>query len=254
MKIARVLLLTCLLALGAVEMTVASGTAVAGGTGGGGDGVGGTGGAGGDGGGEQRGVDVGGSDVEEDGSEEEGETLGRKRRVNVNPPDVCRPFAKSRRSLQTEANAFMKTFGDRLYTESGSMHRSILRGLSVSDSSFLPFFEQHAAELEIGNRERAARRSQKYTLEEKKTRWVTQQVENWGMDEDEAKEVWDQKLAAKIHAELKEELEIDMDKLRTDMEERYGCGKRMDEYSRSFSGDGSGGGGGLGGGAGGIAT
>ena len=243
----------------------ASGTAVTGA--GGGDGAGdGLGGAGGSDGGraleeskDESNAEVVGAEAEEeavDGDEDEeaaAETsIGRKRRLNMNPPAVCRPFSKSRRTLATEFRDFVNQLGQALYTDSGTVHRTILRGLSVSGSSFYPFMQQHALEVEFAKRAREAHDFKEYDLKEQRKRWVSRSMKDWQVSEEKAGAMWDREMAEFVSSRYDEDVEADLKELADVCETAYGCGEKMDDYTRRFDGGGddggSGGGGGIGGG------
>ena len=217
---------------------------------------GGAGGAGDDKGGSAAGGGEGGldfdSDEDEDSGEEEGEARpSRKRRINMNVPRVCKPFATSKRSMAQEAAAFMSQLGDSLYTSSGSMNRGILRGLEVSHSSFLPFFQERALNLELGMRKEQAEMFEDYEVGVIWDRWISQQVKGFRVKPEDAEAMWESQMAAKVHATLKKDLAEDLDKLRSLGEEAFGfdgCGKKMDDYKDPPGGGSGGAGGGDGGG------
>ena len=125
------------------------------------------------------GLDFGSDEEEESEEEEEKKRPSCKRRINMNVPRVCKPFANSKRSMAQEAAAFMSQLGDSLYTSAGSMNRGILRGLEVSQSSFLPFFCERALELELGMRKDQAEMFEDYKVGVIRDRWIAQQVKGF---------------------------------------------------------------------------
>ena len=196
-------------------------------------------------------VDIESSEESEDSEEEEEQKRpSRKRRINMNIPRVCKPFASSKRSMAQEAAAFMSQLGDSLFTTTGSMNRGILRGLEVSQSSFLPFFQERALELELDMRKGQAEMCEDYEVGVVRKRWIDQQVKGFRVSPEDAAAMWDKEMAPKMHAAYKKDLKEDLAELRSRGVEAFGfdgCGKKLDDY-KGPPGGGAGGMGGAGGG------
>lgn len=97
---------------------------------------------------------------------------GRKRHVNMNLPSICKPPkpTKRARTARTQANALLKTLGNAIMNDSGTMHPGILDALQGTE--LLPTFQAKALELEIAKRRDDAQSVQSYELGQLKNRFT----------------------------------------------------------------------------------
>lgn len=139
----------------------------------------------------------------------------RKRTVNVNLPSVCRPPAKRRRSAKREMSAFIHAVGDRLLTESGNIHRGILRVFQGSD--LLPELQLHGLEMAIESRREDWHNGAAYEMNQLRNRFTDRLTKDLKLKPEEADAGWNavrDAIQARREAELEEDL-LELRKLGT---------------------------------------